>query len=69
VDATQDSPLADGSYPPMRGAPVEALAVSPAQDWSLAAFADGQVDGSRGAGNERDVAGFDPILPSMCANR
>jgi hypothetical protein len=29
------------------GAPVEALAVSPAQDRFLAAFADSQVDGAR----------------------
>jgi hypothetical protein len=57
VDSAQASPLANGSYPSMRGAAVEALPVSAAQDRSLVAFADGKVDGARGAGNERDGGG------------
>jgi hypothetical protein len=58
VDSAEASPLANGSYPPMRGAAVEAFPVSAAQDRPLVAFADGKVDGARGAGNERDGGGL-----------
>jgi hypothetical protein len=40
------------------GAPVEALPVSPAQDRPFEAFTDGEVDGSRRAGHERDGGGL-----------
>jgi hypothetical protein len=58
VDGAQAGPLPDCSDPPVGCAPVEALAVSPAQDRSLAAFADGEVDGARRAGDEWDGGGL-----------
>jgi hypothetical protein len=55
---SQASPPTDRPDPPVRGAPVEALPVSTAQDRSLEALADGKVDGSRRAGHERNGRGL-----------
>jgi hypothetical protein len=53
MDRAQASPLADCPDPPVRGEPVKALAVSPSQDRSFAAFADGKVDRPGRAGAKR----------------
>jgi hypothetical protein len=42
----------------VRGAAVEAVAVSSVQDRAFVAFADGQVDGARRSWDERDGGGF-----------
>jgi hypothetical protein len=55
---SQASPLTDRPNPPAGGAPVEALPISPAQDRSFEALTDGEVDGSRRAGHERDGRGL-----------
>ena len=46
------------------GAPIKALAISPAQDRSIGRFADGEVDGARCARNDEVMAGLLP-LPRM----
>ena len=42
VDNSKSRPLADGAHPAVRRSPVESCAVVPAQDRTLAAFAEGQ---------------------------
>ena len=54
VHGTEPGALADRTDPAMRGAPVEALAVTAPQDRAFVAFTDGQVDRPRGSGHERD---------------
>ena len=58
VHRAEPGALADGPNPAVRGAPVEAFAVTAAQDRAFAAFADGQVDGSRCSRDERDGGGL-----------
>lgn len=58
VTQAESCPLADGSDPAMRGAPVETLAVVAQQDGAFSPFADGEVDGSGGAGHEWDQGRF-----------
>jgi hypothetical protein len=58
LDLVQSRSLADGADPPVRGAPVEAPAVVPAQDRPLVAFAHGEVDSARRAWHERDRGGL-----------
>jgi len=54
VNGTEAGALRDRPDPPVGGAPVEALAVSAAQDRSFAAFADGEVDCPGCPGDVRD---------------
>jgi hypothetical protein len=58
VDPAESSSLADRTYPSVSGAPVEALPIATAQDRTLVALADGQVDGSCGTRHQRDLGGL-----------
>jgi hypothetical protein len=58
VHAAEPGTLPDRPNPPMRGAPVEALAVTAPQDRAVVAFPDGQVDHPGGAWNERHGGGL-----------
>lgn len=58
VHAAETGTLPDRPNPPMRGAPVEALAVTAPQDRAVVAFPDGQVDHPGGAWNERHGGGL-----------
>ena len=54
VDVSETGSFADRSDPPVRSTPVESGAVTSYQDWSLAAFADGQVHGPGGSWDEEE---------------
>ncbi len=54
VDISQARSSTDGPDPAMGSAPIEALPILAAQDRSLVAFADRQVNSPRRAGHERD---------------
>jgi len=58
MNRSEPGALADGAYPAVRGATIEALAVSAAKDRSLAAFADREVDGPGGSGHQRNGGGL-----------
>ncbi len=65
VDVSEPALPADGADPAVRGSPVEALSVGPAKDRSLGSFADGEVDGSARARDERDERGFGALAEDL----
>ena len=58
MDQPETCSFANRAYPAVRGAPVEALSVVAKKDRTLLVFPDGEVDGSGGAGHERDEGGL-----------
>jgi hypothetical protein len=58
VHCPEAGTLSDGPDPTVCGPAVAAFAVTAAQDWTFAVFADGQVDRSRGPWGERDGGGL-----------
>jgi hypothetical protein len=58
VHFAEPGTLPDRADPPVRGAPLEALAVPPPQDRAVAAITDGQVECPGGAWNERSGGGL-----------
>jgi hypothetical protein len=54
VDRTEPGSFRDGAHPPVGGAPFEPLTIAAPEDGAFVAFADGEVDGPRGARYERD---------------
>ena len=68
VDVSEACSFADRSDPAVRGASIESGTVTSNQDWSVTAFADGQVNGPGGSRDERDYGRFvaladDPQCP------
>ena len=61
VHQAEPASPADGANPAVGGAPVETLPVASAQDRPLAPLAHGQVDGTGGAGHQRDDRGLVPL--------
>jgi len=54
VHCPQAGALADRADPAVGGTPIEPLSIAAAQDWSLATFADCQVDRASRTGDQRD---------------
>jgi hypothetical protein len=58
VHCAEPGSFRDGAYPAVSGASFETLAVAASKDGVCVAFADGEVDGPRGAWYERDGSGL-----------
>ena len=54
MHCSEASASSDGAHPTVSGPSIEALAIASAQDRAFVSFANGQIDGARRAGDERD---------------
>ena len=58
MHSAEPGPLRNGTHPPVGGAPLESLPIAASKDGAFVAFADGEVDGPRGARDERNDGGL-----------